>query len=164
MPDNVAGAVLHEIYEDDLLHPATYLYYMCAFSVGFPVRCIIPSPHRDLGMLPEAEDLLSDICRFYSEDQWLELSAPSYALLADCQRSLHMEDQYHTHTSALLRASRAVWNARALPRVVQNCVVAYLELRTTLRYVQRPDRKISPLRRLGQLARNYILLHTVEPL
>ena len=45
-------------------------------------------------MLPEAEDLLSDICRFYSEDQWLELSAPSYALLADCQRQLELEDQY----------------------------------------------------------------------
>ena len=51
-------------------------------------------PCRDLGMLPEAEDLLSDICRFYSEDQWLELSAPSYALLADCQRQLELEDQY----------------------------------------------------------------------
>ena len=45
-------------------------------------------------MMPEAEELLSDICRFYSEDQWLELSAPSYALLADCQRNLHLEDQY----------------------------------------------------------------------
>ena len=48
----------------------------------------------DLGMMPEAEELLSDICRFYSEDQWLELSAPSYALLADCQKSLELEDQY----------------------------------------------------------------------
>ena len=45
-------------------------------------------------MMPEAEELLSDICRFYAEDQWLELSAPSYALLADCQRNLHLEDQY----------------------------------------------------------------------
>ena len=51
---------------------------------------------RDLGMLPEAEELLSDICRFYSEDQWLELSAPSYALLAECQKSLELEDQYPT--------------------------------------------------------------------
>ena len=49
-------------------------------------------------MLPEAEDLLSDICRFYSEDQWLELSAPSYALLAECQRSLELEDQYPSTT------------------------------------------------------------------
>ena len=47
-------------------------------------------------MLPEAEELLSDICRFYSEDQWLELSAPSYALLAECQKSLELEDQYPT--------------------------------------------------------------------
>ena len=46
----------------------------------------------------------------------------------------------------LLRASRAVWNARArvecvcacVLRVVGNFVVAYLELRRTLRYVQRP--------------------------
>ena len=51
-------------------------------------------PYSDLGMMPEAEELLSDICRFYSEDKWLELSAPSYALLADCQRSLELEDQY----------------------------------------------------------------------
>ena len=54
--------------------------------------------YSDLGMMPEAEDLLSDICRFYSEDQWLELSAPSYALLADCQKKLEMEDQYPLYT------------------------------------------------------------------
>ena len=53
-----------------------------------------PTLHRDLGMMPEAEELLSDICRFYSEDQWLELSAPSYALLADCHRNLPLEAQY----------------------------------------------------------------------
>ena len=58
------------------------------------VTVCVCAPHRDLGMMPEAEELLSDICRFYSEDQWLELSAPSYALLADCQRSLGLEDQY----------------------------------------------------------------------
>ena len=34
-------------------------------------------------------------------------------------------------------------------RVVQNCIVAYLELRITLRYVQCPDRHKQPFRRLG---------------
>ena len=64
-------------------------------SQYYPIEvAYCPSLHSDLGMLPEAEELLSDICRFYSEDQWLELSAPSYALLADCQKKLEMEDQY----------------------------------------------------------------------
>ena len=52
-----------------------------------------------------------------------------------CTVSLHLV------TSALLRASRAVWNARArvlIVRVVENFVVTYLELRTTLRYVTAP--------------------------
>lgn len=52
--------------------------------------------------MPEAEELLSDICRFYSEDKWLELSAPSYALLADCQRKLELEDQYPRESLMLL--------------------------------------------------------------
>ena len=49
---------------------------------------------RDLGLVNEAEDLLSDICKFYSEDQWMQLSTKAYSLLADCQMRLKMEDKY----------------------------------------------------------------------
>ncbi len=41
----------------------------------------------------EAEELLSDICRFYSEDKWTQLSTKAYSLLADCQRKLSLEDK-----------------------------------------------------------------------
>ena len=44
------------------------------------------------------------------------------------------------HASTRMRAAEAVWNARArVLRLVENFVVAYLELRATLRYEQRPD-------------------------
>ena len=48
---------------------------------------------RDLGLMVEAEELLSDICKFYSEDQWSELSTKAYSLLADCQMKLKLEDK-----------------------------------------------------------------------
>lgn len=41
----------------------------------------------------EAEELLSDICKFYSEDHWSELSMKAYSLLANCQMKLRMEDK-----------------------------------------------------------------------
>lgn len=48
---------------------------------------------RDLGLTLEAEELLSDICKFYSEDQWMELSTKAYSLLADCQMKLKLEEK-----------------------------------------------------------------------
>ena len=65
---------------------------------------------------------------------------------------------------ALLRASKIKQYACACGlRVVRNFVDAYLELHRTLRYVGNSAhilyRKISPLRRLGQLARKYVHEH-----
>ncbi len=48
---------------------------------------------RDLGLVDEAEELLSDICKCYSEDQWTQLSTRAYSLLADCQRNLNLEEK-----------------------------------------------------------------------
>ena len=48
---------------------------------------------RDLGLVHEAEELLSDICKFYQEDQWIQLSTKAYSLLADCQMKLNLEDK-----------------------------------------------------------------------
>lgn len=42
----------------------------------------------------EAEELLSDICKCYSEDQWTQLSTRAYSLLADCQRNLNLEEKW----------------------------------------------------------------------
>ncbi len=61
-----------------------------AFSVGTTIAQF----HRELGLVVEAEELLSDICKFYSEDQWTQLSTNAFALLADCQLKLKMEDKY----------------------------------------------------------------------
>ena len=58
------------------------------------VKYISQTSLRDLGLVDEAEDLLSDICKFYSEDQWMQLSTKAYSLLADCQMRLKMEDKY----------------------------------------------------------------------
>lgn len=57
------------------------------------VYCSILLCYRDLGLVLEAEELLSDICKFYSEDQWTELSSKAYSLLADCQMKLRLEDK-----------------------------------------------------------------------
>ena len=61
-----------------------------AFSVGTTIAQF----HRELGLVVEAEELLSDICKCYSEDQWTQLSTNAFALLADCQHKLKMEDKY----------------------------------------------------------------------
>ena len=57
-----------------------------------------------------------------------------WVIRGNCTIRLQLTSAMHT----LLRASRAVWNAHARVCVVENFVVAYLELRRTLRYVQRP--------------------------
>ena len=49
---------------------------------------------RDLGLWVEAEQLLSDVCSYYSEDQWSHLFIKAYSLLAECQNKLQMEDKY----------------------------------------------------------------------
>lgn len=49
---------------------------------------------RDLGLWVEAEQLLSDVCNYYSEDQWSHLFIKAYSLLAECQNQLKMEDKY----------------------------------------------------------------------
>ncbi len=79
--------------------------------MAFRVGTTIAQFHRALGLVEEAEQLLSDICKFYSEDQWTQLSTNAFSLLADCQLKLRMEDKYpsyhppppahtHTHTQA----------------------------------------------------------------
>lgn len=67
----------------DCVQFGTQLSFSCTLSV-----C------RDLGLVQEAEELLSDICGFYSEDRWAQLSTKAYSLLADCQYKLKMEDKY----------------------------------------------------------------------
>jgi len=63
----------------------------CVCAYGYTYVCMCVS--RDLGLMVEAEELLSDICKFYSEDQWLELSTKAYSLLADCQMKLKLEEK-----------------------------------------------------------------------
>ena len=78
---------------------------------------------RDMGLMEEAEDLLSDICKFYSEDQWAELNTNAYSLLADCQMKLKMEDKSVGTGSSLELAPPRV-SCRPLPvcPVVSPCV------------------------------------------
>ena len=61
--------------------------------MAFRVGAMIAQFHKDLGLITEAEELLSDICKFYSEDQWIQLSTKAYSLLADCQMKLRLEDK-----------------------------------------------------------------------
>ena len=61
--------------------------------MAFRVGAMIAQFHKDLGLVTEAEELLSDICKFYSEDQWIQLSTKAYSLLADCQMKLRLEDK-----------------------------------------------------------------------
>ncbi|XP_064397109.1 trafficking protein particle complex subunit 10-like [Halichondria panicea] len=61
-----------------------------AFSVGTTIAQF----QKELGLVNEAEELLSDICKFYSEDQWTQLSTNAFALSAGCQLKLKMEDKY----------------------------------------------------------------------
>ena len=61
--------------------------------MAFRVGAMIAQFHKDLGLITEAEELLSDICKFYSEDHWVQLSTKAYSLLADCQMKLRMEDK-----------------------------------------------------------------------
>ena len=62
-------------------------------------------PSRDSGDVNKAEELLSDICRFYSEDQWTQLSTKAYSLLADCQLKLRLDDKYPPTTASPLSIS-----------------------------------------------------------
>ena len=67
---------------------------MCLVSDEHDSMCVCVCVYaRDLGLMVEAEELLSDICKFYSEDQWLELSTKAYSLLADCQMKLKLEEK-----------------------------------------------------------------------
>jgi hypothetical protein len=61
--------------------------------MAFRVGAMIAQFHKDLGLVTEAEELLSDICKFYSDDQWIQLSTKAYSLLADCQMKLRLEDK-----------------------------------------------------------------------
>ena len=62
----------------------------CLSHIHFFAKCF----QRDLGLWVEAEQLLSDVCSYYSEDQWSHLFVKAYSLLAECQNKLQMEDKY----------------------------------------------------------------------
>ena len=66
---------------------------VCFCSLDKLIMYVCCHGDRDLGLMVEAEELLSDICKFYSEDQWMELSTKAYSLLADCQMKLRLEEK-----------------------------------------------------------------------
>ncbi len=88
-----------------------------AFSVGTTIAQF----QKELGLVNEAEELLSDICKFYSEDQWTQLSTNAFALLAGCQLKLKMEDKYpHTGGEIAMWGYKcpqgfAMWGVRVFP-------------------------------------------------
>lgn len=69
--------------------------------MAFRVGTMMAQFDRDLGLVIEAEQLLCDICSFYTEDKWFQLSTKAYSLLADCQKKLGYEDK-HVNTILLL--------------------------------------------------------------
>ena len=73
-----------------------YLCSMLTHFIASNVDCKLSVSHlqRDLGLWVEAEQLLSDVCSYYSEDQWSHLFVKAYSLLAECQNKLQMEDKY----------------------------------------------------------------------
>ena len=55
------------------------------------------SPCRDEGRLEEVVELLTDICKYYSGEGWVELSEGVYTILASSFKELgRTEDYLHT--------------------------------------------------------------------
>jgi len=44
--------------------------------------------------MEEAEQLLSDMCSLYSPEKWTIFSAKAVSLLAECQKTLHLDPKY----------------------------------------------------------------------
>ena len=44
--------------------------------------------------MEEAEQLLSDMCSLYSPEKWTIFSAKAISLLAECQKTLHLDPKY----------------------------------------------------------------------
>ena len=59
------------------------------FILSFHVYSI-----RELGMISEAEQLLNDMCSLYCPEKWTMFSANAVSLLAECQKTLHLDSKY----------------------------------------------------------------------
>ena len=63
---------------------------------------------RELGLIEEAEHLLSDMCSLYSPENWTIFTANAISLLAECQKTLHLDVKYpslmFTHLCHLIKS------------------------------------------------------------
>ena len=135
-----------------------------AYELGLALKV------RRLTVTDDHTELLSQVV-----DEFLQLSAPTWATIVEALRSpavkcdklaTEVEKRFCTEpptgpAKGIVLVQLLRWNVRVkYLRALRNYSYAYLELRRTLRYGSAHIyiRKIGPLTRLGQLARNKLKL------
>ena len=89
------------------LHMRTYAIggcCLCVYGACFGIHCaLLPilSLCRDEGRLEEVVELLTDICKYYSGQGWVEISEGVYTTLAASLKELGRQEEY-VHVVAVL--------------------------------------------------------------
>ena len=73
-------------------HTHTFKYMYNLYVCSHLLMCY----SRELRMTSEAEQLLNDMCSLYCPERWTMFSANAVSLLAECQKSLHLDSKYPT--------------------------------------------------------------------